>query len=95
MYIQLNQTDYDAIAELIAEQDDCIDGYVEYSEIAVEVPFSKSVVAKRDTDYYNGTGAWEVKSVDFSLGEVKCGDIELRYNHEKLEKTIEAWLRRV
>lgn len=58
----------------------------------VEISFSKNVKAERDDDYYNGTGAWEVQSVEFSLGDVKCDDIEIRYNHEKLEKTIEKML---
>ena len=34
----------------------------------------------------------EVQSVDFSLGEVKCGDVEVRYNRNKLVKTIEETL---
>lgn len=91
MYIKLGQEDYDAIAEIIAEKEDTCNGKVEYCDL-VEVSFSKNVRAERDDDYYNGTGAWQVQSVDFSLGEVKCGDIEVRYNHDKLEKTIEEML---
>ena len=91
MYIKLGQEDYDAIAELIAEKEDEFDGSIDYQDF-VEISFSKNVRAERDDDYCNGTGAWEVKSVDFSLGEVNCGDIEIRYNHERLEKTIEEML---
>ena len=91
MYIKLGQEDYDAIAEIIADMDDECNGVVEYCDL-VEINFSKNVEAERDDDYYNGTGAWEVKSVEFSLGDVKCGDIEIRYSREKLEKTIENML---
>lgn len=91
MYIELGQEDYDAIAEIIAEKEDTCNGKVEYCDL-IEISFSKDVRAERDDDYYNGTGAWEVQSVDFSLGEVKCGDVEVRYNHDKLEKTIEEML---
>ena len=91
MYIKLGQEDYNAIAEIIAEMDDECEGVVEYCDI-VEISFSKNVRAERDDDYYNGTGAWEVKGVDFTLGEVSCGDVEIRYNHERLEKTIEEML---
>lgn len=91
MYIKLGQEDYDAIAEIIADMDDECNGVVEYCDL-VEISFSKNVKAERDDDYYNGTGAWEVQSVDFSLGEVKCGDVEVRYNRNKLVKTIEETL---
>lgn len=91
MYIKLGQEDYDAIAEIIADMDDECNGEVNYCDL-VEISFSKNVKAERDDDYYNGTGAWEVQSVEFSLGDVKCDDIEIRYNHEKLEKTIEKML---
>lgn len=91
MYIKLGQEDYDAIAELIADKEDVCEGEVEYCDI-VEISFSKNVRAEQDNDYYNGTGAWEVKSVDFTLGEVNCGNVEIRYNHERLEKTIEEML---
>lgn len=91
MYIKLGQEDYDAIAEIIADMDDECNGEVSYCDL-VEISFSKNVRAERDNDYYNGTGAWEVKSVDFTLEEVKCGDVEIRYNHDKLEKTIEEML---
>lgn len=91
MYIKLGQEDYEAIAEIIADMDDECNGEVNYCDL-VEISFSKNVKAERDDDYYNGTGAWEVQSVEFSLGDVKCDDIEIRYNHEKLEKTIEKML---
>lgn len=91
MYIKLGQEDYDAIAELIADKEDVYEGEVEYYDL-VKISFSKNVRAARDDDYYNGTGAWEVKSVYFELVDVVCGDIEIRYNHEKLEKTIEEML---
>ena len=94
MYIKLGQEDYEAIAEIIADMDDECNGEVNYCDL-VEISFSKNVKVERDDDYYNGTGAWEVQSVEFSLGDVKCGDIEIRYNHEKLEKTIEKMLWRV
>ena len=90
MYIKLGQEDYDAIAELDADIEDG-DGVVEYCDL-IEISFSKEVTAERDDNYLTGTGAWDVKSVEFSLGDVKCGDIEIRYSHEKLEKTIEEML---
>ena len=93
MYIKLGQEDYDAIAELIAEED-VSDGEVYYQDI-VEISFSKYVRAELDYDDYTGTGTWEVKSVDFSLENVTCGNIEIRYSHEKLEKTIEEMLWRI
>lgn len=91
MYIKLGQEDYDAIAELIADKEDDFAGIIEYCDL-IEIRFSKYVRAERDDDYYNGTGAWEIKSVDFSLVDVVCGDVEIRYNHEKLQKTIEEML---
>lgn len=91
MYIKLGQEDYDAIAEIIAEMDDECEGVVEYCDL-VEISFSKNVRAERDDDYRTGTGACEVTGVEFSLHEVKCGDVEIRYNHERLEKTIEEML---
>lgn len=90
MYIKLGQEDYDAIAELVADMEDG-DGTVEYCDL-IEINFLKEIAAEKDDDYLTGTGAWEVQSVDFRLGEVSCGDIEIRYNHEKLEKTIEEML---
>jgi hypothetical protein len=90
MYIKLGQEDYDAIAELVTDMEDG-DGMVEYCDL-IDISFSKTVRAERDDDYFNGTGAWGVKSVEFSLGDVKCGDIEIRYSHERLEKTIEEML---
>lgn len=93
MYIKLGQEDYDAIAEIIADMEDG-DGIVEYYDL-IEISFSKNVRAKRDDDYYNGTGAIKVTGVEFSLHEVKCGDVVIRYNHERLEKTIEEMLWRV
>lgn len=94
MYIKLRQEDYDAIAELIAEEEDVCEGYVEYCDI-IEVSFSKNVSVEQEDDYRTGTGAWSVNDVKFNLKEVKCGDNEIRYNHDKLEKTIEKmlWMR--
>ena len=91
MYIQLEQYDYDAIAELVAE---CDNGNtkVSYSDFDIEISFYKYVREHRDDDYYNGTGAWETDSVDFSLGDVECSGVEIKYNSKELEKTIEDYL---
>ena len=94
MYIQLNQSDYDAIAELIDEVDDDFSGSIDYSDIGLEVTFSKYVVAHQDTDYYNGTGAWEVDSVEFYLTSITCGDIEVKYNHDRLVWTVKQCLKK-
>ena len=91
MYIKLGQEDYDAIAEIIADMDDECQGVVNYYDL-VEISFSKKVRAERDDDFYHGTGAIEVTGVEFSLHEVKCGDVVIRYSHERLEKTIEEML---
>lgn len=92
MYIQLEQTDYDFIAELIADTDNGCGCEIDYSDICLTVTFDKEVYEHRDTDYYNGTGAWITDSVDFTLGEIHCEGVEVRYNHKELEKTIIDYL---
>ena len=92
MYIQLEQTDYDCIAELIADTDNGCGCEIDYSDICLTVTFDKEVYEHRDTDYYNGTGAWITDSVDFTLGEVTCDGVEVKYNHKELEKTIIYYL---
>lgn len=92
MYIQLEQLDYEAIAEIIIQEGDGDGSKVEYSDLCIEITFDKEVQEHRDTDYYNGTGAWEVDSVDFTLGEVTCDGVEVKYSHKELEKTIKDLL---
>lgn len=92
MYIKLEQYDYDAIAEIIAEQEDTYNGVISYSDLSIEIDYSKQVCSHREDDYYNGTGAWVTDSVEFSLGEVKCEGIEVKYSHRDLEKTIKEYL---
>jgi hypothetical protein len=92
MYIQLEQSDYDLIAEMVAESKNGIGIEIEYSELCIKVVFNKHVLQHLDDDYYNGTGAWEVDSVDFTLGEIHCEGVEVKYNHKELEKTIIDYL---
>ena len=92
MYIQLEQRDYDLIAEIVSESKNGIGIEIEYSELCIKVVFNKHVLQHLDDDYYNGTGAWEVDSVDFTLVEVSCDGIEIKYNNKELEKVIKDWL---
>lgn len=92
MYIQLEDSDYDRIAELIAEEEDGYGREIDYSDLCIKVTFDKEVESHQDTDYYNGTGAWITDSVDFILDKVTCDGVEVRYNHKELEKTIRDYL---
>ena len=92
MYIQLEQKDYDGIAELIAEKDNTFNGYLEYGEPEIEICFSKCVHEHQEDDYHKGTGGWVVDSVDFTIHSVECGEIEVKYDAKKLDKTINEWL---
>lgn len=92
MYIQLEQEDYNLIAEAVAEADNGYGCEIEYSDLYIKVTFDKQGEEHRDTDYYNGTGAWITDSVDFTLGEVTCDGVEVKYNHKALEKTIKDYL---
>ena len=91
MYIQLEQHDYDEIANLIYGEDDTCDGCVTYYEDLIEINFSKEIMGKVDDDYYNGTGAWITTDVVFRLKDV-LAPCEVRYDRRKLEKTIEKVL---
>ena len=87
MYIKLDQSDYDMIADIIANEDDeCKSVY--YSDLDILVSFYKNTSYHKDDDYYSGTGAFVTDSVDFQLNELSCGEVELRYSHSQLEKTI-------
>lgn len=88
MYIQLEQKDYDGIASLIAENDNTSKGYLEYGELGIEICYSKCIQEHQEDDYYNGTGAWIVDSVDFMIHSIKCGEIEVKYDAKKLDQTI-------
>jgi len=93
MYIQLEQEDYNLIAEAVAEADNGYGCEIEYSDLCIKVTFYKQVEEHCDTDYYNGTGAWITDSVDFTLlCEVTCDGVEVRYNHKELGKTIIDYL---
>ena len=92
MYIQLDQDDYNLIAEVVAEAENGYGCEVEYSDLCLTVTFDKEVYEHRDTDYYNGTGAWITDSVYFTLGDVTCDGVEVRYSHRELEKTIRDYL---
>lgn len=89
MYIQLEQKDYDAIAEMIAIASD--ETRIWYDEF-IEVNYEVDGTGYYDDDYLNGTGDYIVTSVDVNLKEVKCADFEIRYNHDKLKETIENLL---
>ena len=95
MYIQLEQEDYDLIAELIADADDGYGCEIEYSDLCIKVTFDKDVEKHQDTDYYKGTGEWITDSVDFALGEVTCDGVEIRCNERVFEKTIKDYLWRI
>lgn len=92
MYIKLEQQDYETIAEIISEEENTLNGLITYSELGVEIEFSKEAYYHQDTDYYNGTGEWVCDSVEFSLGDVKCEGVEVKYSHRDLEKTIKEYL---
>lgn len=93
MYIKLEQEDYDAIAELIADQDDSCDS-VSYSDLDIMVYFSKYTTSHREDDYNEGTGAWVTDSVDFELDELECEGLSLKYSRTQLERTINDYLSR-
>ena len=92
MYIKLEQYDYDAIAEIIAEQDDTYSGVISYSDLYIEIEYTKFVSCHQEDDYYNGTGGWVTDSVEFGLGDVKCEGVEVKYSHKDLENTIKEYL---
>ena len=46
----------------------------------------------QEIDYYNGTGAWVVDDVIFSLNKIDSGDLEVHYNEKHLIETIKDWL---
>lgn len=89
MYIQLEQKDYDAIAEMIAMATD--ENSIFYDDI-IQVCYSVEGEGYREDDYFDGTGAYITTSIDVDLKEVKCDGIEVRYNHDKLKKAIEDLL---
>ena len=91
MYIQLEQTDYDTIGEMISNCQDVIDGYITYNDL-IDVYFSKEMKKHQEIDYYNGTGAWVVDDVIFSLNKIDSGDLEVHYNEKHLIETIKDWL---
>lgn len=92
MYIQLEDIDFDDIAEQISECSNRCGGIVSYSDLGIQIEFDKIVEEHRDTDYYNGTGAWITDSVDFTLGDITCDGVEVKYNHKELEKFIKVYL---
>lgn len=89
MYIQLEQKDYDAIAEMIAMATD--ENSIFYDDI-IQVCYSVEVDGYREDDYYDGTGAYVTTSVDVNISDVKCDFIDVRYNREKLIKSIKDLL---
>lgn len=92
MYLQLEQVDYDAIAQAIAEEDDSYNGYYSYSEWDIVIRFHKIVGEHQENDYHNGTGAWVVDHVEFALLDIESVGIEVKYDQNKLIKTIEDYL---
>lgn len=92
MYIQLEQEDYDAIAELIAESEDGYSLCVEYGECCIEILFEKEISWHQENDYYNGTGAYVVDNVEFGLHDIRCGEIKVKYDDDKLRSTINKYL---
>lgn len=88
MYLRLEEDDYEAIAELIAESENGYGVCVSYSDLDIQVSFDMDVKSHQDTDYYNGTGAWITDSVDFALNDVICEGVEIKYSHSQLQRTI-------
>lgn len=88
MYIQLEESDYNAIAELVANEEDTYNGRISYSDLDIEICFSKEVKMHQENHYYDGTGAWVTDSVDFVLDNVDAGNINLRYNSVTLTDII-------
>jgi hypothetical protein len=89
MYIQLEQKDYDAIAEMIAMATG--DNSIFYDDI-IEVCYTVEGEGYREDDYYDGTGAYITTSIDVNISDVKCDFLDVRYNREKLIKAIKSLL---
>lgn len=92
MYIQLEECDYFAIAEKIAECEDKCGNTIYYSDLDIKIEFDKFVEVHQDTDYYNGTGEWITDDVDFELGKIVCEGIDIKYNEREIEKIIKDYL---
>jgi hypothetical protein len=54
----------------------------------IEIEFDKEVYEHQDTDYYNGTGAWIIDSVEFGICNVTSEGVDVKYNNKALEETI-------
>lgn len=89
MYIQLEQKDYDRIAEIVAENP--CEPYILYEDL-IAVHYEVGGTGYRDDNYFDGTGAYVTTSIDLNLKEVVCDGIDVRYNYDKLKKTIEDLL---
>lgn len=92
MYIQLEQNDYDAIAELIADRENANYDSIEYGSLCIEISYSKNIAYHRDTDYHNGTGVYIVDDVEFTLLGVVCDGIDVKYDEKQLINTITDYL---
>lgn len=97
MVIELTNSDYQAIANMIAssqEYDEQTSEIVESNNMLFEVHFKKSVQGYVEDDYYNGTGAWVCTSADVSLYDIICLDegIEVSYNSREIEDLAEMYI---
>ena len=92
MYIQLEQVDYDAIATRIEQYGNTKNGHFLYSEFEIEVEFTCNVESRIVGDYESDYSEYVVDDVDFSVKPLVCCGIEVKYNHEELEETIESYL---
>ena len=95
MYIQLEQSDYDVIAEKINEYGDTENGIVSISDLGIEVKFSCRVNHHLEGEYESGYYERVVDSVDFKIKSIGCDHLNVLYNEYELNETINEELWRV
>lgn len=94
MYIVLDEQDYKAIADVIADSN-IEDGheYVEIQGLEFAVKFTKEVDGYYEDEYDTGTGAWVTTSVYVRIYSITYSDIVIEFNSSKLEKMTEDLLK--
>lgn len=93
MFIQLEEKDYQAIAQAIADSaEEKGTAYVDIDGLGFKVDFEKGISGYVEDDYNNGTGAF-VCTDAVVRAEVLCDDVEVRYSNSKLEIIAERMLK--
>ena len=95
MYIQLEQSEYDVIAEKIKEYGNTESGSFYISDLDIEVKFSCQVEWHLEGDYESGYSETVVDSVDFEIKSIDCDNLKVCYDESELDETISEALWRV